>query len=208
MSLSRKLQIRQRTSSRIHKRDRISHLRNTSPPAKPTTIQKHHNRHTTKTMLITVNLKPATLTTLTPHRSVRQHQRGMRMTEQRWTGLNLIIRKPGSSTNPTTTRININAHLTGGFHLNNRVLRVILIRPNRHKPAPKNQLLFLHDLRLRIQVVVLPTLLHLFRELILTRKIKRLEPLPVRHSIHNSATPVRYRLKPTQLRWHSQPDML
>src|SRR5690625_3175117 len=148
MSLSRKLQIRESTSSRMHKRYRISHLRHTRPLSKPTTIQKHHNRHTTNTMLIPVNLKPATLPTLTPHRSVRQHQRGMRMTEQRWTCLNLIIRKPSSSTNPTTTRVNINAHLTGGFHLNNRVIRVIFIRPNRHKPAPKNQLLFLHDLRL------------------------------------------------------------
>src|SRR5699024_157747 len=105
VSLRRKLQIRQSTSSGIHKRNRVSQLRNASPPAKATTIQEHHNRHTTKTMLITVNLKPATLPTLTPHRSVRQHQRGMRMTEQRWTCLNLIIRKPGSSTNPTTTRI-------------------------------------------------------------------------------------------------------
>src|SRR5699024_1470411 len=129
MSLSRKLQIRQRTSSRIHKRDRISHLRHTRPPAKPATTQKHHNRHTTKTRLIPVNLNPATLPTLTPHRSARPHQRGMRMTEHRWTSLHLIISKPGSSTNPTTTRININAHLTRRLNLNNRVLRVTLIRP-------------------------------------------------------------------------------
>src|SRR5690625_2761952 len=146
MSLSRKLQIRQRTSSRIHERDRISHLRHTRPPAKPATIQKHHNRHTTKTMLITVNLIPAALTTLTPHGSVREHQGGVGMPKQRRPNLHLIIRKPRSRTNPTTTRINVHTHLTRRFHLNNRILRGIFVRPNRHEPTTQDQLLFLHDL--------------------------------------------------------------
>ena len=200
-NLSRNRHIRQRASNRIRQAQDVRHLRRAIPIASTTTVQEQHNRDTTEPMVITVNNRPTLRPGLQPQRRIRQIQ------SPATSAIEVLIHAHRRKHRPLTP-IHQTRHLPRWLNRNQRMRTIILIRPHRHKTTPKHQRILMQQRRLRIKIVRVPTLTQTIIRSIRTRQHQRLHIKTPLNLIHRNTRNVHNSLKPTQLRRHSQPNML
>src|SRR5690606_34327705 len=143
-------------------------------------------------------------TTLKPSSAIRL----IKSRELRLNRVFISTIEASSGPQTTMTRININTNLTRRLNLNQRVLRIFLIRPDRHEATAKNKSFAVMQKRLRIKVVRIPAFAQRLDGRFIALVIEKPHRQAIRQRVNVSSAPVSRHLKLAQLRRNRKPDLL